>query len=482
MKNPVTLAKSFIVSRSRKQWLIIGGGVLIALIIIRNLGGGSDGQQAAPIAVQTEEVSVQLVEQAVTSAGKIQPVFETEISSTVSAQIIGLLVQEGEEVAPGDTLIILDRLRSEAAFERSRSGLRSAAARLRQVTAERDRGVQLFEKNLISLQDMEALDASYETAISSHEQAQATLEQVRDDLDKTVLRAPEGGVVTKINKEVGEMALGSTFQADVLLVISDLSSMEVIVEVDETDVVDIEILDMVSIEVDALPKVKFSGRVSRVAHTATITGAGSQEQATNFEVVVTLDINPDSKRIDPRLRPGMSATATIITARSEDLVAVPIQALTARQPLPPKPPEGAADGEGNPAMQSNGEARKERRRGGGREGGSFQRTGNFSGRPGGMGGKRAEPVEVVFVVVKDTTEAKKGFLSDLFRKEKLERVEQRRVELGISSDTHYQILAGLEPGEEIIIGNYRAVSKELKDGSLITRKAPRDDAGMRRRP
>ncbi len=481
MKNPVTLAKNFIVSRSRKQLLIMGGGLLITLIIVRNLGGGSDDEQAAPIAVQTEEVFVQLVEQAVTSAGKIRPVFETEISSTVSAQIIGILVEEGEEVAPGDTLIILDRLRSEAAFERSQSGLRSAAARRRQVTAERDRGKQLFEKNLISLQDMEALEASYETAMSTHEQAQATLEQVRDDLDKTVLRALEGGVVTKINKEVGEMALGSTFQADVLLVISDLSSMEVIVDVDETDVVDIEILDMVSIEVDALPKVKFSGRVSRVAHTATIVGAGTQEQATNFEVVVTLDINPDSKRIDPRLRPGMSATATIITARSEDRVAVPIQALTARQPIPPKPPEGAANGDDH-AMRSNGEARQERTRGGGRRGGSFQRTGNFSGRPGGMGGKRAEPVEVVFVVIKDTTDAQSGFLSRLFGKEKLEKVEQRQVELGISSDTHYQILAGLKPGEEIIIGNYRAVSKDLKDGSLITRKAPRGEGGMRRRP
>ena len=481
MKNPVTLAKNFIVSRSRKQLLIMGGGLLLTLIIVRNLGGGSDDQQAAPIAVQTEQVFVQLVEQAVTSAGKIQPVFETEISSTVSAQIIGILVEEGEEVAPGDTLIILDRLRSEAAFERSQSGLRSAAARRRQVTAERDRGKQLFEKNLISLQDMEALEASYETAMSTHEQAQATLEQVRDDLDKTVLRALEGGVVTKINKEVGEMALGSTFQADVLLVISDLSSMEVIVDVDETDVVDIEILDMVSIEVDALPKVNFSGRVSRVAHTATIVGAGTQEQATNFEVVVTLDINPDSKRIDPRLRPGMSATATIITARSEDMVAVPIQALTARQPIPPKPPEGAADGDDH-TMRSNGEARQERGRGGGRQGGSLQRAGNFSGRPGGMGGKRTEPVEVVFVVVKDTTDAQSGFLSRLFGKEKLEKVEQRQVELGISSDTHYQILAGLKPGEEIIIGNYRAVSKDLKDGSLITRKAPRGEGGMRRRP
>lgn len=456
MKNLFARLKQFMADLSRKQMLIAGGVLLLVILIIsRNSSGKSGGgqEQAKPVSVQTEKVSAQLVEQTVTAAGKIQPVYETEISSTVSAQIMEIRVMEGDDVAPGDTLVILDSKRAEAAFERSRSGLRSAAARDKQVKAELARGKQLFEKNLISLQDMELLEASAETASSNREQAKATLDQSRDDLSKTVLTAPDGGVVTRFNKEVGEMALGSTFQADVLLVISDLSSMEVVVEVDETDVVDVEILDLVTIEIDALPMTKFTGRVSRVAHSATVLGAGTQEQSTNFEVIVTLDISIDSKRIDPRLRPGMSATATITTSRSDDAIAVPIQALAARQPVPPKKTDSNGD-------ESEGDERTNGAGEGGRRGG------------GGMpGGKRVESVEVVFVVVKDSSASEGGFLSKLFGSKPTERVEQRTVILGISSDTHYEILSGLALDEEIVIGNYKAVSKELKDGSIISRKS-----------
>jgi HlyD family secretion protein len=210
-----------------RKRLFIGLGVLLILVIIliANLtsGGGKDGQQGPPVAVQVEKVRRRTVEQTVTAAGKIQPVFETEISSRVSAQIMAILVKEGYEVKSGDTLVILDRRFYEAAHERSQSALRSAKATLKKVTAERDRSRQLFEKNLISLQEMETLEASYEEALSRKEQNEATLAQARDDLDKTVLVAPEGGVVTILRKEVGEMALGSTFQADVILVISDLT-------------------------------------------------------------------------------------------------------------------------------------------------------------------------------------------------------------------------------------------------------------------
>ncbi|MCH7574592.1 MAG: efflux RND transporter periplasmic adaptor subunit [Candidatus Marinimicrobia bacterium] len=465
MKNIFARVKQVVADMTRKQMMIAGGiTLLVILMIVRNSSGNadeSDRTQSKPVTVQIEMVSTQLVEQTVTAAGKIQPVYETEISSTVSAQIIELLVMEGDEVSAGDTLVILDSKRAEAAFERSRSGLRSAAARDKQVKAELGRGRLLYEKKLISLQDMEILEASAETAASSREQAKATLDQARDDLSKTVLIALSGGVVTRLNKEVGEMALGSTFQADVLLVISDLSSMEVIVDVDETDVVDVEILDMVSIEIDALPMTTFTGRVSRVAHSATVLGAGTQEQSTNFKVVVTLDINPDSNRIDPRLRPGMSSTATITTSRREDAIAVPIQALAVRQPVPPEKMD-ADGGEGKSGDGTSGQA--------GSSDGNGSSSSSGSGSSRGRGGKRAEPIEVVFVVVKDSSAKEGGFLSKLFKGKQAERVEQRPVKLGISSDTHYEILSGLAVDEEIVIGNYKAVSKELKDGSIISRK------------
>jgi len=463
----------------RKRLLIgLGAGAVIILIIIVNLSSGS-GQdrerQGPPVAVQVEKVRPRTVEQTVTAAGKIQPVFETEISSTVSAQIMAIYVEEGYEVQPGDTLVILDRRRYEASHDRAQSALRSARAGLKKVTAERDRGRQLYEKNLISLQEMETLEASYEEALSRKEQAEATLAQANDDLDKTVLLAPESGVVTKIRKEVGEMALGSTFQADVLLVISDLSMMEVVVEVDETDVVDIELFDPVKVEVDAIQDTVFEGRVSRIAHSALVTGQGTQEQVTNFEVVVTLDINPQARRIDPRIRPGMSATATITTALHTSVVAAPIQALTARVPKRKESEELAA---GEPAGESR-EGNQSRARGtpqGGPGRGSGAGTGAPMRSEQGEGEEeftRPEPVEVVFVVVEDTTGSGGGFLRKLFGSKPSAKVDQREVKIGISSDTHYEILSGLEAGEEIVVGNYQAVSKDLQDGRLITRKERR---------
>lgn len=464
---------------TRKQALI--GSAVVALLLILLLKGSGDNEgelgdeprQRSPVAVQVGEVRSQRVVQTVTAAGKIRPVFETEISSTVSAQIMELRIDEGDDVQAGDTLVVLDRLRYEAAHSRAKSGLRSARAGLRKITAERERGRQLYEKQLISLQDMEALEASLESSLSLVDQATATLQQARDDLDKTVLLAPEGGVVTKLNKELGEMALGSTFQADVLLIISDLSSMEVVVEVDETDVVDIEILDLVQIELDAIQDTVFLGRVSKIAHSAVVQGQGTQEQATSFEVVVTLDVAGESRMVDPRIRPGMSATATITTALHEAVVAVPIQALTARVPEIP-PPGELANGDGIGGRQSsNGPPGRGRRRG--RRGGEQGRPGG--GPPGrgdrGFGFERPEPVEVVFVVVKDSTGTAGGFLRRLLGKPEIEIVEQRQVKLGISSDTHYEILTGLSEGEEIVVGNYRAVSKELRAGSQITRKESR---------
>ena len=452
------------------------------LVIMRVVGDspsdgedGEDGAKGPPVAVQIAKVGRQQGEQTVTAAGKIRPVFEMEISSTVSAQIMELRVDEGDEVEVGDTLVVLDRLRYEAAYDRAKSGQRSAKAGLRKITAERGRGRQLYEKNLISLQEMEALEASYESALSLVDQAKATQQQAGDDLSKTILTAPGLGVVTMLNKELGEMALGSTFQADVLLIISDLSSMEVVVEVDETDVVDIELFDLVKIEVDAIQDTVFAGRVSKIAHSAIVLGRGTQEQATNFEVVVTLDINPESSRIDGRIRPGMSATAIITTALHESVLAVPIQALTARAPVMKKP-GGMGGGEGEKIGRRRGR-RGSDGTGGARPAGGGQRPEGPGA--GGAASGRPEPVEVVFVVAGDSSKST-GLLGRLMGREAPEVVEQRPVKLGISSDTHYEILSGLAEGEEIVTGNYRAVSKELRDGSRVTRKQGRPERRRRR--
>ncbi len=197
-----------------------------------------------------------------------------------------------------------------------------------------------------------------------------------------------------------------------------------------------------------------------MAHSATILGAGSQDQSTNFEVTVTLDINEGATTLDDRIRPGMSATATIVTARHADVIAVPIQALAARPPVSKEmtEDEGEQDGRDNLDEHNSEDATNH----GGAEGTtSIAPAGAFT---------RIEPVEVVFVVMQDTTDSV-GLIGKLLGREPSQIVAQRVVELGISSDTHYEILAGLEAAEMIVIGSYRAVSKELQNGSRINSKA-----------
>jgi HlyD family secretion protein len=190
--------------------------------------------------------------------------------------------------------------------------------------------------------------------------------------------------------------------------------------------------------------------------------------------VVTLDVELDAKRVDPRIRPGMSATATITTALHKSAISIPIQALTARAPIrEPNPEISKSDSLKQGKDSGDADSRRERRGRSGRGRGSGP-NGSMGGEhagsgPGGEDGEfvKPEPVEVVFIVVTDTTSSGGG----LFGSKSKERVEQREVKIGISSDTHYEILTGLEEDEEIVIGNYRAVSRNLSNDRLITRKA-----------
>jgi HlyD family secretion protein len=138
----------------------------------------------------------------------------------------------------------------------------------------------LFQGNLASEADLEAAEAQMELAESQVVQSEAALKQAQDDLDKTRITAPMNGIVTSLKKEIGEIALGSVFQEDVILVISDMSKVKVEVEVDETDVVNVAIGDKASIELDAIPNMKFTGTVSKIAHSLPLRGrnAGTGDQ------------------------------------------------------------------------------------------------------------------------------------------------------------------------------------------------------------
>lgn len=436
---------------SKKKKLLLGSGLVVVIAVLVGVAVmKKNGKQE--IEVQTAPVKRQRVVETVTATGKVQPHIQVKISADVSAKITKLAVSEGAWVEKGDFLLELDRERYIAAVERAEASLRSAEsdaklARESMLKAEKDyqRTKELYEKQLESSAAYDAAAATYqvekaryESASSSVEQSRALLKQANDDLSKTRIYAPMAGTISQLNKEVGEIALGSQFQEDVILVVSDLVGMEALVEVDENDVVGISLGDTANIEVDALPNTIFRGYVSEIANTAKVTGTGTADQQTEFEVKVAItgttlgsaangvagNIEITQKRSTADLRPGMTASSDIVTETRDSTLAVPIQCVTVRtmEQLQKKPAEG-----------KSGEA---------------------------VAGEASEPqfkpdkdgfVEIVFVV-KDGA------------------VEARQVKTGIQSNTHIEILTGLAENDEIVTGSYRAISKDLQHGVKVTVK------------
>jgi HlyD family secretion protein len=270
------------------------------------------------------------------------------------------------------------------------------------------------------------------------EQANSLLEFREDELDKARIMAPQDGIVTAVYKEVGEMAVGGMFQAEVLMIIADLKRMEVLVDVNENDVVSVSLGDTTEIEIDAFQDTLFYGVVSEIAHMAQTSAMGQAEQVTNFQVKIRIIDVPKE------IRPGMSATANIITDKKENVLAIPIQSLTVR----PEGSEKSVFGKGSRSGGKDGEEKP----------------------------KAKKMEELVFVLAdKPGGVLRDGKISELDKKSsKKAKVPKdakvahiRPVKVGISSETHYEVLSGLEEGEEIVTGSYRAISKDLSHNKAV---------------
>ena len=422
----------------KNKKLFISGfiGLLILLIIIGNIVR----DDSEVINVETEKVGRQKIIQKVNASGKIQPESEVKISATSSAIIDSITVVEGEYVKKNQHLISLDRKQLQANVDQVNSAVRSATARVKQDKANKERVERIYEQGLASDQELEAVQASYEISKSQLDQSRASLLVSQDALDKARLVSPQNGIVTRINKEAGEMAMGGMFSLDVLMIIADLSRMEVIVDVNENDVVSISIGDTSEIEIDAYLDTVFYGVVSEIAHMAETSNFGSQEQVTNFKVKVRM-IN-----VPPNIRPGMSATANIITEVRKNSLSIPIQSLTVRE----FGSENKLFVSGDRKKWSNNEEEDD--------------------TP-----KKKELEELVFII----SDKQGGVLRDgkislvkNMKEKKYKRGSQfvhiRPVTVGISSETHYELINGLDENDLIVIGNYKAVSKELKHNVQVS--------------
>lgn len=421
----------------KKKWFIIGGGsLLMAILIAFNIFRDDTNS----INVETEKVTRQTVIHKVNASGQIQPEMEVKISATSSAWIDSISVNEGDYVIKGQHLITLDRKQLLANYNSAVSSVRSAEARLEQEQSSKKRIESMYEQNMTSDQELEAALASYEIANSQLEQAKASLASREDELDKARIIAPKAGTVTSISKEVGDLAVGGMFQADVLMTISDLSKMEVIVDVNENDVISISLDDTSEIEIDAFHDTIFYGLVTEIAHKAQTTSLGTQNQVTNFEVKISMIEVPEG------IRPGMSATANIVTDRRENVLAIPIQSLTVRSEGSEKMSFGKGRKKGSESDEESRLKAKEME----------ELVFILTDQPGGVlrDGKLSEPDDLK----KMKKKAKRG--------EKF--VHIRPIKVGISSETHYEVLNGLEEGDEIVTGSYRAISRDLSHNSQIT--------------
>ncbi len=404
---------------------------LLALVLLAGAGGTAAYVllQRQPEATPVQAAKAERLEivQTVTATGKIQPETRVKISADVSAKITQLAVKEGDWVEKGELLLELDRERYVAAVERAEASLRSSQSNVRlcdenRQKAEKDhrRIRELFEQNLEPQSSLDAVYAAYQVATATHqsaldqvEQLRATLKQSRDDLAKTRIYAPMAGTVSELNKEAGEIALGSQFQEDVILVVSNLEGMEALVDVDENDIVSIRLGQSARIEIDALPDKVFHGKVTEIANSAKTQGGGTSEQKTEFEVKIAITDASD------QLRPGMTATSDVITEVRDSALAVPIQSVAVRTPE---------------ELEREGEKGK-------------------AGEAGAVAAPAYVPdddgyVEIVFVVAGGATEA-------------------RQVTTGIQSESHIEIVEGLTAGDEIVTGSYRAISKDLRNGSPV---------------
>jgi HlyD family secretion protein len=331
--------KSFF--RKNKKALIITGIVaVVGLIILLNLGSKSE----ASVKVTVEKVGRQDLTSIISASGEIKPKKNIEISAHVPGRIAKIGVKEGDLVKKGDFLLMLDATQYEAEADRNkamisfyRTELEKSAIKLKQDEANLERQKQLFSSQLISREQLEAAQvqkeisqAQYDSTLHQIEQSQASLRSSLDSLGKTTFRAPIDGVITSLRVEEGEVAIIGTMNnpGTVLMTIADLSVMEVEVEVDETDVVNVRLGQNAEVHVDALPDRTIVGQVTEVGSSALQKlGAvsSSTQESKDFKVVVTLDKPPSS------LKPGLSASADIITAKKTGVLAIPISALVLQE-------------------------------------------------------------------------------------------------------------------------------------------------------
>jgi len=424
----------------KKRWWIIGGLVIVVLVALNFVLGGSNGNQTV---VQADLAYVDDIDEIVSASGRIQPQTKVDIVSEVSAKIINVAVKEGDQVYRGQGLITLDTVQLQSDVSQARYSLDEIVARTQAAKTlyekdklEFERQSRLYEQQLTSETAytnarfaFENSQANYEASQAQVKTARSRLEKAQDNLTKTSIEAPMDGVITYLNAEVGEIAQGQTSytQGKTLMTVSDLSVFEVEVEVDESEIAKVATGQSADITVDAYRDTVFEGTVVEVGNSAIVSGQGTEDYTTGFRVKVRF------AETDVVIRPGMSATVDITTARATDVILVPYASIVTREFDPD----------------------------------SLQADDSLAAED--------SEVEVIPASITEDQPEEKG--KDREKREKIKKsgvfciregiARFTEVETGIADDRNVAALTGVEDRDTIISGSFQTL-RQLKEGDAVT--------------
>jgi HlyD family secretion protein len=431
--------------------ILIALGVIIALLVIAKLTGLIGGKKAEKVTI--EKAADRKVVETVTASGKIQPETEVKLSSEVSGEVTELLVKEGDVVKKGQLLCKVRPDVLKSGYDRataSYSSQKAAVASSQQMLAQSQgnmvnaeatykRNVELFNKKVISASEFDAAKAAYLTAKTNLGRAKedvtaakfmlaqsgANVQEAGANLAKATIFAPVDGVISKLSVELGDRILGTAQMAGTeIMRISNLSSMEVNVDVNENDINRVNVGDSAVIEVDAFADKKFKGVVTEIASSSKDIGTTtSVDQVTNFNVKVRIvadsysDVKGGAKDLPSPFRPGLSATVDIESQSLKGL-AIPIQCVFTEDANKNK-----KEGD-NPATDANSDKQKSK-----------------------LNDKTIK--QYVYLYTATGT------------------VKRAEVTTGIQNDQYIIVKSGLKAGQEVVTGPYSAIQNKLKDGMAV---------------
>jgi len=450
--------------KKSNKLLYWGIGIVVFLIIFLMIGK-SQGWigKSRDLEVEFTKSKKASITEKVSASGTVQPVIEVKLAPEVSGEIIELNVQDGDSVSTGKVLVKirpdvwLSQLeRSEALLSQQKANLESSRASLSRAEAtfmrsEQDykRQEKLWNEKVISEADWQLAQQNYKVAQNDLRSAtqgleaakyvvnssNATVRESAENVRRTTVYAPMKGIVSKLNVKKGERVVGTAQMTGTeMLRIADLNKMEVRVNVNENDIVRVHLNDTVLIDVDsyASTEKQFKGIVTNIANTAR--DKTSADAITEFEVRILIlrssyeDLIKQGNRFP--FRPGMTASVEIITTKKDNVLSVPLTAVTTRNTEKDKKAEGGppkGDDDEKPQVSDN-KAKAEKKE------------------------------DKVVVFVNDKGVAK--------------MVE---VKTGISDYDNIEIISGLADSVEVVTGPFLVVSKRLKDGDKIVQAMKKDD-------